>query len=242
MNKALTITFIMFLTLSSCEKSKELSYLKFEQQVFYELFPKLIDKVYRDKRLTPQPPPSPEMLKKKGFGLEKGYNNAYKNWKASDDYIDTQVLWEKYKDSINKDTTLIYVAIPDSISQFEEGDLIILKNHFKNERLLINSSIVDSKSGFKIDLNKLKTNQKTLKFKYISEFPKGNAFWDTDYDFYLSGSLGFSRILFDQTKSFGVLNVGFMHGNLNGSGCRIFIKKDETGKWIIDKIIGTWVS
>ncbi|WP_240911220.1 hypothetical protein [Yeosuana marina] len=117
-----------------------------------------------------------------------------------------------------------------------------LINHFKNENLVIDSKNFDFNSGFKIDLNKLKTNHKKLGFKYMSEFPKGREFWTTDYDFYLTASLGLSRILFDKTKSFGVLDVGFVECRLNGGGSQIFIKKDKTGKWVIDKIKETWVS
>ena len=55
-------------------------------------------------------------------------------------------------------------------------------------------------------------------------------------------NIGFSRIIFDKTKNYGVLNGGYTIGILNGSGFRIFIKKNKSGNWIIDKIEGTWIS
>ena len=97
-------------------------------------------------------------------------------------------------------------------------------------------------TGFKVDFDKLKSDNEKLRFKPFSEFPDGRDIWTTDYDFNFQGSLSFSRILFDETRSFGVLNAGFVKGRLNGSGSRIFIRKDENGVWIVDKITGTWVS
>jgi hypothetical protein len=114
--------------------------------------------------------------------------------------------------------------------------------HFKNQNIVLESNDIELKNGFKIDLIKLKANNKKFRFKYQSEFPKGREFWRTEYDFYVGAKIGFSRILFDKSKSYGVLNGGFGMGILNGSGFRIFIRKNDKGKWIIDKIIDTWIS
>jgi hypothetical protein len=48
--------------------------------------------------------------------------------------------------------------------------------------------------------------------------------------------------MFDNSKNYGVLNGGYTMGVLNGSGFRIFIKKNRKGNWIIDKIEETWIS
>lgn len=115
-----------------------------------------------------------------------------------------------------------------------------LIKHFKNQNIVIDSNNIELNNGFKIDLIKLKANNK--KFKYHSEFPKEREFWRTEYDFYVGAKIGFSRILFDKSKSYGVLNGGFGVGILNGSGFRVFIRKNDKGNWIIDKIIDTWIS
>jgi hypothetical protein len=239
----LILLITLSLALLNCEPKKELTNLEFEQKVFYDLFPELVDKTYQDIRLTPTPPPPPpEYLLEKGFDAKNDYNKAFEDWKKSDDYRNGQKVWERKRDSINSDTTLIYLAFPDSIYRFEREDMYVLISHFDDYKLVIDSLVFDLKDGFKIDFDKLKSNNKKLRFKPMSEFPKGREFWKTKYDFNLAGSLTFSRILFDKTKSFGVLNAGFVKGRLNGGGCRIFIKKDEKGKWIIDEIEETWVS
>lgn len=242
LTQILILLFVLSATLSDCESKKKLTYLETEEKIFYELFPVLIDNIYRDFRLIPPPPPPPEYLAEKGFDTTKDYNQAYKDWEKSEDYVKRQNAWERKRDSIKRDTTLIYVAIPDSINRFEEEDMYELVDHFNKQKLVIDSNDFDLNIGFKIDFKKLKTNHENLRFKPMSEFPKGRDFWRTKYDFNLTASISFSRILFDETKSFGVLNAGFVEGPLNGSGCRIFIKKGENGKWLIDKIEGTWIS
>lgn len=227
----------------NCEQKTELTNLEFEKKVFYELFPELSDKMYNDIRLMPTPPPpSPKYLTEKGFDTRNDYHKALKDWEKSDDYQHRLNDWKERRDSIINDETLIYIAFPDSINQFEREDMYELINHFNDQKLVVDSKAFDLENGFKVDFEKLKSNNQKLRFKPISEFPKGREFWTTNYDFNFQGSLSFSRILFDKTKTFGVLNAGFGKGSLDGSGCRIFIRKDENGNWIIDKIKGTWVS
>ena len=137
---------------------------------------------------------------------------------------------------------MIYIAFPDSINRFEREGMYELINHFNYQKLVVDLKDFELKSGFKVDFDKLKSNNEKLRFKPTSEFPKVPEFWITDYDFNFRGSLSFTRILFDKTNTFGVLNAGFVKGRLNGSGCRIFIRKDENGIWIVDKIKGTWES
>ena len=234
----MTLSFTLF----DCEQKTELTNLEFEQNVFYELFPEISDKMYTDIRLIPPPPPSPEVLTEKGFDAEGDYQKALENWEKSEDYRKIFNEWKKRRDSIINDTTLIYIAFPDSINQFEREDMYELIHHFKDQKIVVDSNDFDLKDGFKVDFDKLKSDNKKLRFKPRSEFPKGHEFWITKYDFNFRGSLSFSRILFDKTKSFGVLNAGFVKGRLNGGGCRIFIKKDENGNWTVDKVKETWIS
>ena len=75
----------------------------------------------------------------------------------------------------------------------------------------------------------------------MSEFPQRREIWNTNYLFEFGGVVSFSRIYFDKDKRYGVLEGGTTYGKLNGNGWIVFIKKDS-GKWIIDKIEGTWIS
>ena len=241
MRKPLT-TFFAILILTSvfwnCKQEKVISETEFEQAVFFEIFPSILDSIYDDRRKSPPPPPpSPEFFDKYG-----SIDEAIEAYKKTDVYIQAIKDYKRKKDSLNRDTALIYLAISDSITRFEREDMYELVKHFKNQNIVLDSKNIELVNGFKIDLTKLKANNKKIKFKYQSEFPKGREFWRTKYDFYIGAKIGFSRILFDKNKYYGVLNAGFGMGILNGSGFRVFIRKNDKGKWIIDKIIDTWIS
>ena len=242
MRKTLPIIILTLVITSffwNCKEEIVQSESEFEQAVFYEIFPAILDSIYYDKRMLPPPPPPPEFF--------ENYNNNELD-KAISDYKETEIYkqgikeWEKKKDSLNQDTSRIYIAVSDSITRFEREDMYELVKHFKNQNIVLDSKNIELTNGFKIDLSKLTSNNEKIKFKYQSEFPKGREFWRTEYDFYVGAKIGFSRILFDNTKTYGVLNGGFNMGILNGSGFRIFIRKNENGTWIIDKVVGTWIS
>ncbi|MBO0593944.1 hypothetical protein I2486_21300 [Cellulophaga sp. E16_2] len=245
MKKPLTTIITLLVLISifwNCKPEKIISETEFEQAVFYKIFPAILDSIYYDRRLVPPPPPPPDFLEKKGYDVKNDYKQAYENWDMSDENEKRKGEWEKKKDSLNRDTNPIYLTVSDSITQFEREDLYELIKHFKNQNIVLDSKNIELDNGYKIDLEQLKTNNGKLRFKYQSEFPEGFEFRRTEYDFYIAASIGFNRILFDKTKTYGVLNGGFVMGNLNGHGFRIFIRKDDNGKWLIDEVVGTWIS
>ncbi len=236
-------TVILTLVITSifwnCKEDKVLSESEFEQVVFYEIFPSILDSIYYDKRLTPSPPP--EFFNKKEYD-NSNIDKAIEDYKKTDKYKEDINNWENKKDSLYRDKSSIYLAISDSINRSEKEDMYELIKHFKNQNIVLDSKKIELNNGFKIDLNKLESNNEKIKFKYQSEFPKGREFWRTEYDFHIGAKIWFSRILFNNTKTYGILNGGFGMGILNGSGFRIFIRKKENGEWIIDEAIGTWIS
>ncbi|MBZ9631905.1 hypothetical protein LB465_14040 [Salegentibacter sp. LM13S] len=236
---ALIITSIF----QNCKEDKKLSVTEFEQSVFYEIFPSIIDSIHSDMRLIPPPPPPPNVLKEKGYDINNKsdpYNKAYEEWLRSDDYKQTMKTWEKVRDSIVKDTTSYFLVVQDSISSIEKDTKPQFAEHFKEYNIAPDT--LDHRKNFALELNKLKTNHKKVKFKYRTEFPEGREFWRNKYKYNVVAYVGFSRILFDKTRTFGVLDGSYSMAPLNGSGYRIFIKKTKDGKWIIDEIIGTWIS
>jgi len=244
MRKTLTtliLTLVLTSILLNCKEEKVISETEFEQAVFYEIFPSVLDSIYYDKRMTPPPPPPPDFFDKNEYD-NSNLDKAISDYKKSDKFKKDKLNWERKKDSLNRDTTPIYLAISDSVTSFQREDMYELVKRFKNQNIVLDSKNIELTNGYKIDLNKLESNNKKIKFKYQSEFPKGREFWRTEYDFYVGAKIGFSRILFDKSKSYGVLNGGFGMGILNGSGFRIFIRKNDKGNWIIDKIIDTWIS
>ena len=222
------LTFLTFLLLSSCNKKQ--TDLEFEKSVVKEIFPALLDSVHHDRRLNPLPPPPPPPPNLDGTQND----SVLYEW----DEEKMTVEFEKRKAEIEKDTTTLVIALIDSTYQIEnraKREFIEFYNEFEIELETINN-----KERYKINISDLEYNEK-FKIKYRSNFPDGSKIWDKKYDFYLSGVTWMSRIQFDKTRKFGVLESGFGCGKLCGFGGIVFIKK-ENGKWIIDDIIVHTVS
>ncbi len=197
--------------------------LKFEKQVAYEVFPQLMDSIHSDSRIEFQIPPPTENEQKP---------------------TDTIPLREIYKDlerqekELYKDTVKLVTAIVDSTLIISKEDKLALINHFDLKEKSLNTLNIDSK--YRIDINQLKADQK-IRFIYRSELPEGYKIWKTDDEFYLNSVISFSRIQFDKTLSYGVMNFNYQIGRLSGGRFRIFIKKVDD-KWLIDWIDLTAVS
>jgi hypothetical protein len=243
MKKTLTSIFVLsILTFFfwNCKEEKVINETEFEQNVFYEIFPTILDSIYYDKRLIPPPPPPPDFFQKEEY--KNNIDKGIQDYKQTDKFKSDIKKWERKKDSLERGKSSIYLVVSDSISGFEKEDLKKLIEHFKIQNVSPNSMDIELDKNYEIDLNRLKSNNQKIKFKYRSEFPNGREFWRTEYDYFIAANIGFSRIMFDKTKNHGVLNGGYTMGILNGSGFKIFIKKNKSGNWIIDKIEGTWIS
>ena len=242
MKKLILLFTLLIITVitSNCAQKQELSQANFGEAVFYEIFPLLLDSIHADDRLTPlQPIEFYKFMDSTGTN-KKRYEEGFEEWKKTASYKKWLENWERQKDSIKQDTTTIYLAIPDSIGRTEKNDLRELIEHFGNHIILIDSSIVSN--PFRIDLSKLKTNHSKVKFIYKSKLPGDGKFWRYDYEKYIPASLSFTSIIFDKTKSYGVLNAGYLMAPLNGYAVRIFIKKTEDGNWVIDEVKLTEIS
>ncbi len=183
-----------------------------------------MDSIHSDSRIEFQIPPPPTENEQKP--------------------TDTIPLREIYKDlerqekELYKDTVKLVTAIVDSTLIISKEDKLALINHFDLKEKSLNISNIDSK--YRIDINQLKADQK-IRFIYRSELPVGYKIWKTDYEFYLNSVISFSRIQFDKTLSYGVMNFNYQSGRLSGGRFRIFIKKVDD-KWLIDWIDLTAVS
>tara|TARA_R110002051_G_C8676819_1_gene491197 strand:- start:73 stop:720 length:648 start_codon:yes stop_codon:yes gene_type:complete len=215
----------MFLTLASCVKKQ--TDLEFEKSVANEIFPALLDSVHFDIRLSPPPPPPPPL-----------------NYEESDsskiEWDESKMIaeYEKRKADLEKDTTKLVIAIVDSTYRIDERLKKEFIEFYKEHSIELDT--INNKNPYKINLSNLKHNKK-FDLKYRSEFPATSKVWDGEYGFHLSGITGFSRIQFDQTKSYGALISGFGCGRLCGFSGIVFIRK-VNGKWVIDEIKVTAVS
>ena len=220
------LTFVIisiFLLLISCDKKQ--TDLEFEKSVANEIFPALLDSVFHDTRLAPPPPPPPNS--------EWNDSTAIK-WDESKMITE----YEKRKAELEKDTTKLVIAIVDSTYQINQRAKKELIEFYKDYEIELDT--LNITESYKINLTDLKHAEK-FKLKYRSELPATSKVWKDDYDFYLSGITGFSRIQFDRTKNYGVMISGFGCGRLCGFSGLVFIRKTN-GKWIIDKVKVTAVS
>ncbi len=236
MKKIGAIIFLL-LILSAClsngGQKEEFSEAELGEAVFYEIFPTVMDSIHFDSRLIPPPPP-PEYFETLDPNIK--FEEKFEKWKKSDVFK----KWLIKKDSLERDTTTIYLIVQDSISLTSDEDQTELLKYIGHHNMLTDSLVLSN--SFKLNLSKLESNQRKMKFLYSSNFPEGREFRKTDYDIYIAASLGFTKIIFDKTKRFGVLNAGYVMGPLNGYGKRIFIRKDKDGKWVVDKVESTWIS
>ena len=162
MTKKLTFFLILMIgLLFSCEKKQ--SDLEFEQSVVYEIFPALMDSLHFDLRLTPPPPPRP-IFNEKGEIIGTDTTGIAK---ALTEY-------QKRKAELKADSVKLVIAINDSVYSLDKRERNQLLKHFAEYNLKLDSTDLSAK--YKIDLNKLQADKK-LRFKYLSEFPKGSAIW-----------------------------------------------------------------
>lgn len=231
--------FIITVFTSNSAHRQEQSTANSGEAVFYEIFPTLIDSIHTDRRLISPPPPEYFQFMD-SIGTNIDITERFEKWQKSAQYKKWLENWEKKKDSIERDTRALYLTIPDSTGRTEENELGELIEHFGHHDISTDSFI--ESDPFRIDLSKLKTNQSKVRFIYQSKLPGDGKFWRNDYGKYIAASISFTKIVFDKTKSYGILNAGYVMAPLNGYGVRIFIKKNNDGKWVIDEVKGTWIS
>jgi len=218
--------FLLILIIGNISCQKQFDKLAFEQQVAYEIFPALIDSLHRDIRVFP--PAFPANYDKQGNYIGFDSVAAEKNMK---DYKERKIKF--YNDSLK-----LIIAISDSTNLLDENEKKKFLDYYENIEL--DTSNIAFR--YKIKIDSLHADKK-LKFKYLSEFPKGINIWSNknDYNFFLNGATSFSRIQFDKTLSYGVMTSGYTIASLSGYGVLVYIKKIN-GKWVIDKIESTWIS
>ena len=193
-----------------------------------EIFNDLADSIFHDIRLFPLP---------KKPHLEKGISDSLKNKKIKKHRL---FLAKKELEiaKIKNDTSRIVIAVFDTIKKqsISNGNELI---KFNNIEYLFDS--MTKKIEYKIDLSTLKKSNKFI-FKYWTDFPNDRKIWRTKYPFYFGGVISVSRIQFDINKEYGVLKVAIGYAEQDAQGFRIYIKKDKNNKWIIEKVIDTWIS
>lgn len=214
------ISFLIFIATSlfftSCKN--KISDLEFEKKVMTEIFPDLIDSTCMDTRVfTNFPPEYGESIFDK-----KGHYIGVDSTKATKEQKQKLVEWKINTERIKKDTSKIIIAFDPTIEYSGEDLKEYLEKHFKSTKAFVPKEKIYNEYIF--DFKNIKLNNR-FELRNINQFPKERGkIWETKYSFNFSGAVFFTRIQFDQTKKFGVLNAGFACGRLCGQGFRIYIK------------------
>lgn len=199
-----------------------------EKEVYRQLIPALADSLFIDLWKSPPPPPPPPVNMSRKDSIEH--------------QEEVERLRKKYEEEIkvlDADTTRIVLAVGDSTyTGLDNGDLDKFRAHFGLSKDL--GIDPDTLIENEIDLENI-TPQQKFSFKYRSEFPEGREIWGKEYDFRFSGAIFLSRILFDDSRSYGILTGGYACGKLCGHCFRIFIKRVD-GAWKIEEIAVTCIS
>ena len=218
------IYFVLFLVsgiiLTSCNnKEKD---LQFEKEVFYEVYPALIDSVWVNAVLTyvpPAPPgidPSEYKLNRRNES-NKRFNKELAEFKQKKFPVDLVFFDE--------------VIIRDHSKELQE--------HFKDA--VISKDNVTDTLEYKLDKKKLDAYT-AFHLKYVSRIPRGNdRIFYNECCYSVRGIIILSRIQFDDEKKYGVLTAGIECGGMCGYGYLIYIKK-VNNKWVVDKIEDGWIA
>ncbi|MFL9844989.1 hypothetical protein [Flavobacterium rhizosphaerae] len=217
--KAILIKLLLFPALAiivSCNSKP--SYAELENEVFQDIFPALVDSVCIDRRISWAI-----------FDYYPGMESDSAKLAQSHKSLDIKIR------RIKQDTANLVIAIADTLEAFDDYDAV--KKEFE-KRNLMPDTISPEKIKFDVAPYQGKTQ---YKFRYLSTFPDRYSIWGTNYDFNFAGVFSFSHIMFDTTKTFAVMEAGYMEGDLVGAGGVVFLEKRK-GKWYIVEVINTWVS
>jgi hypothetical protein len=202
----------MLILIGSCKDENE-SFSSFEKKVFDQVFYQVVNGTYRDKRVY-------EFYCEDGnMVLKNGRYDGYDNPKCNQEL-----------EKLVKDTFHLVLAIKDSVFQIPKDEFEIISKEFP---------VFDS-NNYQIDLIKQQTQK--FDFKYLSELSKDMNLknWALKYAKF-AGALYFSKIYFAKNKESAVLSVAYFAGPKSGRGYRVYIKT-LGDKWVIDKVVDTWIS
>jgi hypothetical protein len=226
MKKLIAILFLC-IAFSNCEKPK--SQIEIEKEVFGEVFPAIIDSIYKDSRLYSHIPPFPKRI----------YDNNGNFVKKDTTGLSLKLKKHKLEEvQIKSDTINSKIAIDDVLNPIKERQYINSQKVFKD----IIFHITDSIQKIKLDLNLLKHN-KSERIISTSELPEVHIddIFQKNKSLKLTGIYSFSRIVFDKTYNYGLLEAAYRCGGKCGQGFLVYIKKIKN-KWIVFKIKPTWIA
>jgi hypothetical protein len=197
---------------SGCKDQQE-SFSSFEQKVFDQVFYQVVNATYSDKRIYEFYCPDASPI------IKNGQFDGFDNPKCNEEI-----------ERLKKDTFHLVLAVNDSVLNIPKDEFVTISKQF---------TVFDSIS-YQIDITKHQSQK--FDFKHLSEIPKDPNLknWALKYAKF-AGALYFSKIYFAKNKESAVLSVAYFAGPKSGRGYRVYIKKSGD-KWVIDKLVDTWIS
>lgn len=217
----LLLLFLLFQGLSSCKKETS---LEFEKKVMCEILPILMDSLAIDRRLMYPPP-----IAKAIFD-----NNDNRIGLDSSDLDIRRKEFEETLIKIKQDTNVVF-AINDSTYKLNQEDWNTRNQYFKTVKF--EKETISSNLNYKIDIECVTD----YNLKYLSKFKGYTELFNLKYEFELGGIISVSKIYFDKERKHGILSASYLCGGRCGQGYKIYLKKTNN-KWIIEKIIPTWIA
>lgn len=225
MKKTIFKLIIICSIFSSCQK--KLSEAETEQKIFEQIFLKLVNSTYKDKRLyTFFPPQTKPIFDKNG------------NWIKDDTTGQHQknIEFEAKRSILKKDTLGLVIAISKSRHSMPEMFSQFISTYFPTFKFN------DSNHSYQNEIIIENLKNKKFTFKYLSELPKTEDYenWSVKYPKF-AGALYFSIIKFDTKKENGIISVSYGCGGNCGIDYLVSIKKKKN-HWHIDKVVQIGIS
>lgn len=217
------IVIVLILLISGC--TLERSEMEFQKEVMDEIFVALVDSLHFDYRIPLRPPPPTPPGFEKNDSAIRARNSIRVSWIKE---------YHRKLDSIRKDTSKLNIAIRDTIYEGRKYLFDELKSRKDKQQ---EWDTLTAYTDYRIDLSNFQDNE-IFRFIYVSKLPADLNQW---YDLKVYESIAFSTIVFDKSKTKGVMNGWISCGKGCSSGFLAFVKK-ENNKWLIDRIEPTWVT
>ena len=126
-----------------------------------------------------------------------------------------------------------YIIIMDTVEQLYKSEIEDFTDYYNIDTTEIIK--IDNNERYKIDISKLNSSKNNANFVYLSTIENAQKHSESIFSFINKDIISFTRIQFNKSKSYAMLNFTYNGGMYNGNNYRIFLKK-ENNKWIIDKL------
>ena len=187
-----------------------------EREVLYGILPAVTDSMVRDFRLPiPLPPPRP------GLNLKDSLEYSRRMTQSKIDY-------KKQREELEKDTVRLEVGMVLEVNAIEE---VHVARFLKEEKVTADSQSLKTNKEFQLELERIKGQEK-FHFKPSSTYLTQEGKLNSRPEGMFMGIVSVSNIVFDTTRTKGVLTAGYACGNLCGYAFRIYIELKD-GEWNI---------